>query len=79
MSQLAEQHRAVNLSQGFPDFLPPAELLERVTVELRGRSTSTRRCRAPYRCERRSPRSFPALCGVTVDPIAAVAGHERRR
>ena len=23
MSQLAEQHRAVNLSQGFPDFRPP--------------------------------------------------------
>ena len=30
MSQLAEQHRAVNLSQGFPDFLPPATLLELV-------------------------------------------------
>ena len=30
MSQLAEQHRAVNLSQGFPDFRPPARLLELV-------------------------------------------------
>jgi methionine aminotransferase len=30
MSQLAERHRAVNLSQGFPDFQPPAGLLERV-------------------------------------------------
>jgi methionine transaminase len=30
MSQLAEQHRAVNLSQGFPDFRPPAGLLELV-------------------------------------------------
>lgn len=28
MSQLAAQHQAVNLSQGFPDFLPPAGLLE---------------------------------------------------
>jgi methionine aminotransferase len=37
MSQLAEQHRAVNLSQGFPDFLPPAELLELVEHALRGR------------------------------------------
>jgi len=30
MSQLAEQHRAVNLSQGFPDFRPPPVLLELV-------------------------------------------------
>jgi methionine transaminase len=30
MSQLAEQHRAVNLSQGFPDFRPPTGLLELV-------------------------------------------------
>jgi methionine aminotransferase len=36
MSQLAEQHRAVNLSQGFPDFRPPRlllELVERVLSE----------------------------------------------
>ena len=37
MSQLAEQHDAVNLSQGFPDFSPPAGLLERVERTLRGR------------------------------------------
>jgi methionine transaminase len=30
MTQLAEQHGAVNLSQGFPDFQPPAGLIERV-------------------------------------------------
>jgi len=30
MSQLAEQHQAVNLSQGFPDFDPPVRLRERV-------------------------------------------------
>jgi len=30
MSQLAELHRAVNLSQGFPDFRPPPVLLELV-------------------------------------------------
>jgi methionine aminotransferase len=30
MSQLAEQHRAVNLSQGFPDFRPPPVLLDLV-------------------------------------------------
>ena len=37
MSQLAEQHRAVNLSQGFPDFRPPAGLLELVERCLRER------------------------------------------
>ena len=34
MSQLAEQHQAINLSQGFPDFQPPAELIERVAHHL---------------------------------------------
>lgn len=34
MSQLAEESGAINLSQGFPDFEPPAELLERVSYHL---------------------------------------------
>lgn len=32
MSQLAETHRALNLSQGFPDFEAPSELLEALGV-----------------------------------------------
>jgi aminotransferase len=28
MTRVAEQHGAINLAQGFPDFDPPAELLE---------------------------------------------------
>lgn len=35
MSQLAQSHGAVNLSQGFPDFEPPEGLIERVTAALR--------------------------------------------
>lgn len=31
MSRLAEQHGAINLSQGFPDFDPPAELVQGVS------------------------------------------------
>jgi methionine aminotransferase len=31
MSRLAAEHWAINLSQGFPDFSPPAYLLERMT------------------------------------------------
>lgn len=34
MSRLAEQHGAVNLSQGFPDFDPPARLKELVSKHL---------------------------------------------
>ena len=30
MSALAQEHGAINLSQGYPDFEPPAELVERV-------------------------------------------------
>jgi methionine aminotransferase len=36
MSALAEKHRAVNLSQGFPNFQPPAGLVELVERHLRG-------------------------------------------
>jgi len=35
MSQLAAEHQAINLSQGFPDFSAPPELLERVSSHLR--------------------------------------------
>ena len=38
MTQLAEQHRAVNLSQGFPNFEPPARLIELVEKCLHGRN-----------------------------------------
>jgi methionine aminotransferase len=36
MSILAEEHDAINLSQGFPDFQPPGELIELVVASLRG-------------------------------------------
>lgn len=35
MSQLAQQHGAINLSQGYPDFDPPDELLERVAYHFK--------------------------------------------
>jgi methionine aminotransferase len=34
MSQLSEDYNAINLSQGFPDFQPPEELLDRVSHHL---------------------------------------------
>ncbi|MBR9979447.1 MAG: pyridoxal phosphate-dependent aminotransferase [Desulfatitalea sp.] len=35
MSQLAAEHRAINLSQGFPDFEAPTALIERVSHHMR--------------------------------------------
>ncbi|MFT4591540.1 MAG: methionine aminotransferase, partial [Gammaproteobacteria bacterium] len=35
MSDLAREHNALNLSQGFPDFAAPEALLDRVTHHLR--------------------------------------------
>ena len=34
MSQLANEHQAINLSQGFPDFAPPAGLIERMVYHI---------------------------------------------
>jgi methionine transaminase len=34
MSRLAAEHGAINLSQGFPDFDPPARLVELVVMQM---------------------------------------------
>jgi len=36
MTRVARQHGAVNLAQGFPDFEPPAELVEALARAIRG-------------------------------------------
>ena len=72
MSQLAEQHRAVNLSQGFPDFLPPAGLLERVEQALRGRYHQYAPMPGSVALRNAIAAKLAALYGVTVDPVAAV-------
>lgn len=36
MTRLANQHGAVNLAQGFPDFDPPPELIDALAVAIRG-------------------------------------------
>lgn len=42
MSALAQQHRAINLSQGFPDFDGPRYLQERLAYHVAGGQTNTR-------------------------------------
>ena len=36
MTRLANQHGALNLAQGFPDFDPPAELIDALAIAIRG-------------------------------------------
>jgi methionine aminotransferase len=68
MSQLAEQHRAVNLSQGFPDFTPPAELVERVERCLRGRFHQYAPMPGSVALRTAIAGKLEALYGVKVDP-----------
>lgn len=68
MSQLAEQHRAVNLSQGFPDFLPPAPLLESVERCLRGRYHQYALMPGAMPLRTAIATKLAALYGVTADP-----------
>ena len=72
MSQLAEQHRAVNLSQGFPDFLPPPELLERVEQTMRGRYHQYAPMPGSVALREAIAAKLAALYGVRIDPLAAV-------
>ena len=43
MSKMAQDHGAINLSQGFPDFEPDEGLIERVEYTCTTAKTSTRR------------------------------------
>jgi methionine aminotransferase len=72
MSQLAEQHRAVNLSQGFPDFLPPQGLLERVEAALRGRYHQYAPMAGSLALRTAIAGKLKAFYGVAVDPAEAV-------
>ncbi len=41
MTQLANENEAINLSQGFPDFMPDSRLLDQVDYFIKKDSTST--------------------------------------
>jgi methionine aminotransferase len=72
MSQLAEQHRAVNLSQGFPDFSPPAELCELVERCLRGRYHQYALMPGSMVLRTAIAEKLTALYGVTADPVKEI-------
>jgi methionine transaminase len=72
MSQLAEQHRAVNLSQGFPDFRPPAGLLELVERCLRERFHQYALMPGSMPLRTAIAGKLAAMYDVTVDPVAEI-------
>ena len=72
MSQLADQHRAVNLSQGFPDFQPPPELVELVERALHGRYHQYAPMPGSVALRAAIARKLKTLYGVDVDPDADV-------
>jgi methionine aminotransferase len=72
MSQLAEQHRAVNLSQGFPDFRPPAELLGLVERCLRGQYHQYALMPGSMALRTAIAAKLAALYGVAADPVTDI-------
>ena len=68
MTQLAEQHRAVNLSQGFPNFEPPAALLELVDKCLAGRNHQYAPMPGSGALRAAIAGKLKDMYGVTVDP-----------
>ena len=72
MSQLAEQHRAVNLSQGFPNFEPPAELVALVERAMRGRYHQYALMPGSMALRTAIAEKLAALYSVTADPVAEI-------
>lgn len=72
MSQLAEQHRAVNLSQGFPDFQPPAGLLDLVQRGVSGRHHQYAPMPGSVALRMAIAEKLAALYGVATEPLAEI-------
>ncbi len=72
MSQLAEQHRAVNLSQGFPDFRPPPELLELVDRALGGRHHQYALMPGSMALRAAIAAKLAAMYDVAADPVTEI-------
>jgi methionine aminotransferase len=72
MSQLAAQHGAVNLSQGFPDFSPPQELLDIVERCLRGRYHQYALMPGSMPLRNAIAEKLLSLYGVSADPATEI-------
>jgi methionine aminotransferase len=72
MSQLAEQHRAVNLSQGFPNFEPPSELIALVERALHGRYHQYAPMPGSMALRTAIAEKLAALYSVKADPVTEI-------
>jgi len=72
MSQLAEQHGAVNLSQGFPDFDPPPALVAAVTRHLEAGRNQYAPMAGVLALREAIAREIGRRYRITVDPAAEV-------
>lgn len=61
MSALAQQHQAINLSQGFPDFDGPRYLQERLAYHVAQGANQYAPMTGVRRCARRSPEDGGAV------------------
>ncbi len=87
MSQLAAQHNAINLSQGFPDFDGPLALLDRVTYYLENgynqyapmtgvaslRNAIAVKCQRMYGCDLNPETEITVTSGATEALFAAIS------
>jgi methionine aminotransferase len=72
MSQLAAQHGAVNLSQGFPDFSPPEPLLDLVERCMRGRYHQYALMPGAMPLRTAIAAKLVSMYGVTADPASEI-------
>lgn len=68
MSKMAADHGAINLSQGFPDFEAPAELIERVSHYMRRGMNQYAPMQGVPALRQRIAAKIGLLYGVDVDP-----------
>lgn len=72
MSRLALEHGAINLSQGFPDFEGPPELIEAVTRAMKGGLNQYARSQGALPLVEAIARQRQALYGLSYDPLSEV-------
>src|SRR4030095_15040253 len=74
MTRLANQHGAVNLSQGFPDFAAPAAVKEAAQRAVAGDVNQYAITWGARSLRQAIARKFERLYGVPVDPERQVTG-----
>jgi methionine aminotransferase len=72
MSALAEEHQAVNLSQGFPDFSPPAGLIDRMIHHLTASNQQYAPMAGVLSLREAIAEKVARLYGATYDPVTEI-------